>query len=215
MSLLVDTSVWSLAFRRDGQPGVPEVGALRGALLGAEQVFTTGLVLQEVLQGFAGPRNRDQLVERLSVLAFLQPDKLDHIAAADIRNACRRRGVQIGTIDALLIQLCQRYDLTLLTTDQDFHAASQLAGIAAEAEGRQVAEVACAAVGAAALAAGDAVEGEPCPPSAHQDPAGHVLRRGRAAAAMELRENQGLVNVAPAHALGDLVPQALVGGGGG
>jgi hypothetical protein len=64
-------------------------------------------------------------VERLSVLAFLQPDKLDHIAAADIRNACRRRGVQIGTIDALLIQLCQRYDLTLLTTDQDFHAASQ------------------------------------------------------------------------------------------
>jgi hypothetical protein len=31
----------------------------------------------------------------------------------------------------------------------------------------------------ALLAAGDAVEGEPCPPSAHQDPPGHVLRRGR------------------------------------
>ena len=125
MSLLVDTSVWSLAFRRDGQQGAPEISALRAALQGAEQVFTTGLVLQEVLQGFAGPKNRDQLVERLSVLAFLQPDKLDHIAAADIRNVCRRRGVQIGTIDALLIQLTQRYDLTLLTTDQDFHAASQ------------------------------------------------------------------------------------------
>jgi predicted nucleic acid-binding protein len=125
MSLLVDTSVWSLAFRRDGQPGVPEVVALRGALQGAEQVFTTGLVLQEVLQGFAGPENRDELVERLSVLAFLQPDKQDHIAAADIRNVCRRRGLQIGTIDALLIQLCQRYDLTLLTTDKDFQAASQ------------------------------------------------------------------------------------------
>jgi predicted nucleic acid-binding protein len=125
VSLLVDTSVWSLAFRRDGQPGAPEVGALHAALLGAEQVFTTGLVLQEVLQGFAGPKNREELVERLSVLAFLQPDKQDHIAAADIRNACRRRGVQLGTIDAVLIQLCQRYDLTLLTTDQDFHAASQ------------------------------------------------------------------------------------------
>jgi hypothetical protein len=44
-------------------------------------------------------------VERLSGLAFLQPDKQDHIAAAEIRNACRRQGVQIGTIDALLIQL--------------------------------------------------------------------------------------------------------------
>jgi predicted nucleic acid-binding protein len=108
--------VWSLAFRRDVQPGLPEVGALRAALLGAEQVFTTGLVLQEVLQGFAGPNHRDQLVERLSGLAFLQPDKQDHIAAAEIRNTCRRRGVQIGTIDALLIQLSQRYDLTLLTS---------------------------------------------------------------------------------------------------
>lgn len=125
MSLLVDTSVWSLAFRRDGQQGAPEVSALRAALQGADQVFTTGLVLQEVLQGFAGPKNRDQLVERLSVLAFLQPDKQDHIAAADIRNACRRRGLQIGTIDALLIQLCQRYDLTLLTTDKDFQTASR------------------------------------------------------------------------------------------
>lgn len=125
MSLLVDTSVWSLAFRRDGQQGAPEVSALRAALQGAAQVFTTGLVLQEVLQGFAGPKHRDQLVERLSVLAFLQPDKQDHIAAADMRNACRRRGLQVGTIDALLIQLCQRYDLTLLTTDKDFQAASR------------------------------------------------------------------------------------------
>jgi predicted nucleic acid-binding protein len=32
--------------------------------------------------------------------------------------------VQIGTIDALLIQLCGRYELTLVSSDQDFdHAA--------------------------------------------------------------------------------------------
>ncbi len=30
-------------------------------------------------------------------------------------------GVQIGTIDALLAQLCVRHELTLLTTDKDFH----------------------------------------------------------------------------------------------
>ena len=47
------------------------------------------------------------------------------MAAAEIRNVCRHRGIQIGTIDALLVQLCQRYDLTLLTTDKDFQAASQ------------------------------------------------------------------------------------------
>jgi predicted nucleic acid-binding protein len=123
--MLVDTSVWSLALRRDAKEAAPEVDALRHALLGTDQVFTTGLVLQELLQGFAGPKARAQLVERLSALAFLQPDREDHIEAADVRNSCRRRGVQVGTIDALLIQLGRRHDLILLTTDQDFHAAAK------------------------------------------------------------------------------------------
>jgi predicted nucleic acid-binding protein len=123
VSLLVDTSVWSLALRRDVPDAVPEVQTLRQALLGADQVFTTGLVLQELLQGFAGPKARQALVERLGALAFLQPSRDDHLEAAEVRNACRRRGVQIGTIDALLIQLCRRHDLVLLTTDGDFRLA--------------------------------------------------------------------------------------------
>jgi hypothetical protein len=48
-----------------------------------------------------------------------------------------------------------------------------------------------------------------------QDPAGYLLRGGWAAAAEELHEHQGLVDVAHAYALGHVVPQALVGGGGG
>ncbi|MCO5116863.1 MAG: PIN domain-containing protein [Burkholderiaceae bacterium] len=123
MSLLVDTSVWSLALRRDAEQGEPQVAVLRAALLGAQQVFTTGLVLQELLQGFSGPKARDALIERFAALALLQPDRGDHIDAADLRNRCRRKGVQVGTIDALLIQLCRRYELTLLTTDRDFEAA--------------------------------------------------------------------------------------------
>ena len=125
MSMLVDTSVWSLALRRDAEQAAPQVAVLRAALLGADQVFTTGLVLQELLQGFAGPKARAQLVERLSALAFLQPDRDDHIEAAEVRNTCRRRGVQVGTIDALLIQLCRRHDLMLLSADQDFQAAAR------------------------------------------------------------------------------------------
>jgi predicted nucleic acid-binding protein len=116
MSLLVDTSVWSLAFRRDAQAQVPEVLALRNALLGTNQVFSTGLVLQELLQGFSGPKARDSIVERFASFAFVEPDRQDYIDAAEARNICRRRGVQIGTIDALLIQLARRYDLAILTT---------------------------------------------------------------------------------------------------
>ncbi len=125
MSLFVDTSVWSLALRRDAPPGAPEVKALRHALQGGgEIVVTSGLVLQELLQGFAGPRARREIIERFSALPLLVPDRQDHIDAADLHNRCRRAGVQLGTIDALLAQLCVRHELALLTTDGDFARAA-------------------------------------------------------------------------------------------
>ena len=55
MNLFVDTSVWSLALRRDSPPKCSEVLRLREALGGGEMVYTTGLVLQELLQGSRGP----------------------------------------------------------------------------------------------------------------------------------------------------------------
>ena len=124
MTLLVDTSVWSLALRRDRESSLAEVDALREALQGDEIVVTTGLILQELLQGFAGPRSPKDLAERFAALPLIGPDRQDHIAAAALRNVCRRAGIQVGTIDALLAQLCIRHGLTLLTTDNDFlHAA--------------------------------------------------------------------------------------------
>lgn len=124
MTLLVDTSVWSLALRRDIEAADPEVHELKEALFGSDVVVTTGLVLQELLHGFAGPKAQAQIVERFAALPLLQPDREDHINAAGVRNVCRKAGVQLGTIDALLAQLCIRHDLTLLTTDKDFtHAA--------------------------------------------------------------------------------------------
>jgi predicted nucleic acid-binding protein len=125
MSLFVDTSVWSLALRRDAPPGCAEVDALTAALDEGESLLTTGLVLQELLQGFAGPRAAAQIVQRFGALALVQPEREDHIAAAALRNACRRAGVQLGTIDALLAQLCIRHELTLLTTDNDFRLAAR------------------------------------------------------------------------------------------
>ncbi len=120
MTLFVDTSVWSLALRRDVPPDVPEVGALLQAVASDAAIVSTGLVLQELLQGFAGPKQAEMLIERFRSLPFVSPDRADHIAAAQLRNACRQRGVQVGTIDALLAQLCIRHDLTLLSTDRDF-----------------------------------------------------------------------------------------------
>ena len=93
---------------------------LARALEAGEMLFTTGLVLQELLQGFAGPKNHAQIVARFSALPLLVPDREDHTHAAELRNHCRRKGVQLGTIDALLAQLCIRHDVTMLTADEDF-----------------------------------------------------------------------------------------------
>ena len=120
MSLFVDTSVWSLAFRRDAPASANERRELVRAIEAGEELVTTGLVLQELLQGFSGPRNRSQTLDRFAALPLLVPDRRDHVEAAELRNTCRRGGVQIGTIDALLAQLCLRHDLTMLTTDRDF-----------------------------------------------------------------------------------------------
>lgn len=120
MSLFVDTSIWSLALRRDAPAPGAEVKALVRALENGETLLTTGLVLQELLQGFAGPKSRDQLLDRFSAIPLLVPDRDDHVQAAELRNHCRRRGVQAGTIDALLAQLCIRHELTMLTADEDF-----------------------------------------------------------------------------------------------
>jgi len=120
LSVLVDTSVWSLAFRRDSPSRAPEVEELSRIIDAGEQVLTTGLILQELLQGFAGPKARQQIIDRLSAIPLIVPDRHDHVEAADLRNLCRRSGIQIGTIDALLAQLCIRHDLTMLAADHDF-----------------------------------------------------------------------------------------------
>ena len=120
MSLLVDTSVWSLAFRRDAPASASERAELVRAIEAGEELVTTGLILQELLQGFSGPRDRVQILDRFAALPLLVPDRRDHVDAAELRNKCRRGGIQIGTIDALLAQLCLRHGLTMLTADRDF-----------------------------------------------------------------------------------------------
>ncbi|MDE0224762.1 MAG: PIN domain-containing protein [Gammaproteobacteria bacterium] len=120
MSLFVDTSVWSIALRRDAIPESAEVNRLREALNAGDLVLSTGIVLQELLQGYSGPRAAAEIARRFQALPMITPTLEDHVQAANLRNGCRRHGVQVGTIDALLAQLCITHQLTMLSTDRDF-----------------------------------------------------------------------------------------------
>jgi len=96
---------------------------------GGEPVFTTGLILQELLQGFAGPKARQQIITRFSAIPLIVPDRTDHIEAAELRNLCRRGGIQVATIHTLLAQLCIRHDLMMLAADQDFQGIARKCGL--------------------------------------------------------------------------------------
>ena len=78
MSLFVDTSVWSLALRRDTQSEHAAVAVLRRALLDGDTIVTTGIVIQELLQGFSGAKDQTRIVERLQVLPLLNPGRETH-----------------------------------------------------------------------------------------------------------------------------------------
>ena len=120
MNILVDTSVWSLALRRDAPPDTKATQSLNRSLKRQDVLFSTGIILQELLQGFRGPKHRTSIIDYFSKLPMIVPNVTDHIDAAALQATCRRKGIQIGTIDALLAQLAIAHDLELLTTDHDF-----------------------------------------------------------------------------------------------
>jgi predicted nucleic acid-binding protein len=129
VSLFVDTSVWSLALRRDNPHPGPHVDRLKSAIERGEDIFSTGVVLQELLQGFVGPKSRDLILSHFAALPFIMPDRNDHLAAAELHNTCRRRGVQAGTIDVLLASICIRHKLMMLSADADFDRIAKISDL--------------------------------------------------------------------------------------
>lgn len=119
MSVLVDTSVWSLALRR----GVPQDGAevreLR-ALIQEGRVAMMGPIRQELLSGIRGEAQFRQLRERLRAFADLPLSSSDYEEAAACFNQCRTSGVQGGNTDFLICAVSIRRRMPIFTLDQDF-----------------------------------------------------------------------------------------------
>ena len=83
MSVLVDTSVWSIALRRDQPPASREIEALR-AVIERGDVCLLGIILQEVLQGFPSSDRTRRLVEHLSPFPILSLHRGDYVYAVEI-----------------------------------------------------------------------------------------------------------------------------------
>jgi hypothetical protein len=121
VKVIVDTSVWSLALRRDDPVRGREVELLQELIGGRDVVCLTGTILQETLQGFRSDERFKRLVRSLAPFPLVRLARADYVFAAEIRTICRSAGLQVGTMDAQIAAAAIRHHCSLLTTDRDFH----------------------------------------------------------------------------------------------
>jgi predicted nucleic acid-binding protein len=119
MRILVDTSVWSLALRRDKHARNPEAEELR-RLVAAHMVEIIGPIRQELLSGVRDQIQFDQLEAHLMAFADLPLLAEDYVTAAKFFNLCRSKGIQGSNTDLLICAVAVRHDLAVFTTDGDF-----------------------------------------------------------------------------------------------
>jgi predicted nucleic acid-binding protein len=130
--IIVDTSAWSLAFRRRSWPNdeMPSVvKLLRRLTREKEHLGVPGVVLQELLSGVKDPAQGERIKALMEGYPLLLATKEHHIEAANISNVCRRAGVSAATIDCLIAAQCILSDGLLLTLDEDFKRISSCCGL--------------------------------------------------------------------------------------
>jgi predicted nucleic acid-binding protein len=128
VTVLVDTTLWSLALRRRAQQlslaerrlvdeWVDVVSSGRAVLIGP--------VRQEVLSGIRGEETFEALRRTLSSFRYLEILPDDYTEAARFFNLCRSRGVTGSHVDMLICATAARYEVPIFTTDPDFTGYAQ------------------------------------------------------------------------------------------
>ncbi|MEG4806165.1 PIN domain-containing protein [Microcoleus sp. F8-D3] len=120
MNVLVDSSVWSLALRRNTtNEAISIVNVLRD-LIADGRVVLLGAIRQEVLSGVRYKEQFARLREYLRAFPDLELTTEDYELAAEFFNTCRSHGVQGSNTDFLLCAVAHRRGYSIFTTDKDF-----------------------------------------------------------------------------------------------
>ena len=128
MKVIVDTSVWSLYFRRKKAPECTEIDAFHD-LVSEGRAVLLGVVKQELLSGIKENVRFEKLLGAFSGFEPLLANDNDHILAARFFNQCRTKGIQGSFIDYLICAQAVNGKMSILTTDQDFQNYSDCLGL--------------------------------------------------------------------------------------
>jgi predicted nucleic acid-binding protein len=119
MKTIVDTSVWSLALRRNQAHESQSVIVLRD-LITDGRVVLLGAVRQEILSGIRHLEQFSRLKEYLRAFPNLELTIADYELASEFYNICRNQGIQGANTDFLICAAAVQKNYAILTTDQDF-----------------------------------------------------------------------------------------------
>jgi predicted nucleic acid-binding protein len=119
MSVLVDTSVWSLVLRRKGPKNNAHAKELEKLVVESEAQII-GPIRQEILSGIREQKQFDKLKNSLRAFEDLPLTTQHYEQAAVFFNICRSNGVQGSITDFLICSVAVEANLSVFTTDQDF-----------------------------------------------------------------------------------------------
>ena len=130
MSVLVDTPIWSFAYRRARRSPLEQAVVVELTLLiRREQAVLIGAIRQEVLSGINDSAHFESVRSTLRGFQELDLVGSDYERAAMLHNVCRRKGIQGSAIDFLICAVSLRYDASVFTTDGDFKRYAKLSGV--------------------------------------------------------------------------------------
>ena len=124
MKVIVDTSVWSLALRRDKQEANTTLQEFR-RMIHDHRVQMIGPIRQEILSGIRSESQFKKLQKHLESFPDLPILTNDYVRAAKFFNLCRSKGIQGSNTDFLICAVAVRNKFSIFTTDKDFELFSK------------------------------------------------------------------------------------------
>ena len=124
MKVIVDTSVWFLALRRDKQESNTTVQEFR-RMIHDHRVQMIGPIRQEILSGIRSESQFKKLQKHLESFPDLPVLTEDYVTAAKYFNRCRSKGIQGSNTDFLICAMANRNKFSIYTTDKDFELFSK------------------------------------------------------------------------------------------
>jgi len=133
MRVIVDTSVWSLAFRKKEKNDQDnKLIILLSELIRALKIVMIGPIRQEILSGISNESRFLEMQKKLEVFSDWKIETEDYELAAKYYNLCRKNGIQGSHIDFLICAVSKNSNFSILTLDNDFINYQKYTGIKLE-----------------------------------------------------------------------------------